>query len=377
VDRLALSPDLKFIAAKGTYGELTLWSAVDHTKLQTLSLTDHDTVGALIFASDAQSLIALQEDYCAVWDVTGSRELSRILTGHTDKIWALAVDPTSTLVASGDRDKRVMLWRVKDGARIDPPIEFGHWVKSLAFNPSGDLLAVGYDDGSIVIWRVSDHQQSRMPLYLHTKSVNVLELSPDGKYLASGSADHKVVILHLETSTRSEYEHDDIINGLDFSSDGRLLVSSGDDNKIVLWNIESKRIVQTIDTAPNDAEHVRFIPNGWHLAWSDGTGIVFWSVGASETERSYSQGQADQINSLAFSFDRRMIACATMDNKVALWDRNDLERLPHSLEGHSDIVWRAIFANKGNLIVSCSNDKRVRIWDVGCPALAETGERNC
>ena len=44
----------------------------------------------------------------------------------------------------------------------------------------------------------------------------------------------------------------------------------------------------------------------------------------------------------------------------------------HTLTGHTDIVWSAIFSPNGNLVVSGSGDTFVKIWDVATGALVSS-----
>jgi WD40 repeat protein len=70
----------------------------------------------------------------------------------------------------------------------------GHtsWVDSVAFSPDGKTLASGSADDTIRLWDVATGRPIGNPLTGHTGEVNSVAFSPDGKTLASGSADHTV-----------------------------------------------------------------------------------------------------------------------------------------------------------------------------------------
>jgi WD40 repeat protein len=367
LDHVALSLDLKLIAAGGTGEPLALWDITSHEKVHTLSLTDFDSVSALLYTPDHRFLISIQEDYCLLWDMSESDELNHVLVGHTQKIWALASNRSGTVLASGGKDGSVLLWDTVTRRRLDPPLKLSHsYVKALAFHPTKELLAVGHDNGTITIWSVSTREQVAPPLHLHKEPIIALTYSQDGHYLAAGSADGTVAIYDLSGPTEvANYEHDDAISGLDFSRDGRLLASSGDDGKIILWDVLLNRVSRApIETKPEEADHVRFSPDGDRLAWFDGTRIVLWDLHSPLDQRTYLQGVVDKVNSLAFSSDGSLIASSTMDHQIILWDTKSLQRLPRALQGHTDIVWNAIFLGNRGVVASSSNDLTVRLWDV-------------
>jgi WD40 repeat protein len=62
---------------------------------------------------------------------------------------------------------------------------------SVALSPDGRLLATGDTDNKIHVWRVAD-EQLLFTCEGHTNWVRAVAFSPDGKILASGSTDPTV-----------------------------------------------------------------------------------------------------------------------------------------------------------------------------------------
>jgi WD40 repeat protein len=75
-------------------------------------------------------------------------------------------------------------------------------------------------------------------------------------------------------------------------------------------------------------------------------------------------GHKDTVFSVAFSPDSKIVASASRDKTIRLWDVATLQSLGTPLVGHSDGVYAVAFSPDGKTLASASGDRTIRLWDV-------------
>ncbi len=131
--------------------------------------------------------------------------------------------------------------------RAELVLQTGHTasVNALALSPDGRFLVSGSEDVTLKIWDTATGNVLRT-LSGHDQSVLAAAVSPDGRQIASGGADQTVRVWDAVTGqSRRVVTHTSAVKNLAFSDDGRRLTSLGN-NEVKVYDLAGGREVTSV-----------------------------------------------------------------------------------------------------------------------------------
>jgi len=154
--------------------------------------------------------------------------------------------------------------------------------------------------------------------------------------------------------------HTSPISGIASYSD-KLIATAGYDNRAILWCAKTKTPI-AVGHHDHLANQCEFSSCGKYLvtASSDHTARV-WSVPEMKLLAVLSAHQ-DDVESTAIHPAKHLIATASRDNKVRIFDFTG--QLLKVLEGHKADVISVQWSGDSNILLSSSDDGTIRVWDI-------------
>ena len=234
----------------------------------------------------------------------------------------------------------------------------------VAYSPDGSQLVSGSDDAAVRVWDVETGLTVRKMLG-HSDWVTCVSFSRDGRYIASGSADLSVRIWSCETGllVKELTGHAKRIWSISFSSKNQV-VSGSDDCTIRIWSIANGSST-VLNGHDQTVRTVRFAPDDGLIASASDDGRVgIWDTRNENNRPSWLTGHTDAVYCVEFLDPgyKHKLASSSADMTVRIWDLENMSVI-RVLKGHVDRVWTVTCSSNGR-IASGSDDRTIRLWDL-------------
>jgi WD40 repeat protein len=383
---LAFSPDSALLATGSADGTARLWSVATRRPHGTVLRAGLGSVRGVAFSPRGETLATANRAGVQLWSVaTGEPIGSPFAAVNADiaprtEALGVAFTPDAKTLVAASRDATVKLWNVAPPATSGPTgvhtddlqnpsltaaqLEHAALRHDVAFSRDGKTLVT--DDVLYArLLRLATRHFYGAPMDRHGGPVQGIASSPDGRLVATGSADGKLRLWSTATQARVGAPlggRGVPATSLTFSPDSETLASAGADGTLRLWSVAHHRAIGS--PLGRGISSVAFSPDGATLAGGASRTVLLWDVSTRRRVGGPLTGHEQPVSDVAFSPDGRTLAASAANGIVRLWDVATHRSRGTPMTGHTAFVFGIAFSADGRTLASAAADNTVRLWDI-------------
>ncbi|WP_086756473.1 NB-ARC domain-containing protein [Nostoc sp. 106C] len=277
-------------------------------------------------------------------------EIQKLLT-QTQQSQTLCLLPqTASLTPAGGSLVRTLMGHISS-------------VRAVALTPDGKYVISGSRDTTLKVWNWQTGEELRT-LVGHTSYVNAVAFTPNGKYVISGSDDYTLKVWNWQNGEelRTLAGHTSYVNAVAFTPNGKYVISGSDDYTLKVWNWQTGEEMRTLVGHTSSVNAVALTPDGKYvISGSRDTTLKVWDWQTGE-ELYTLQGHTSRINVVALTPDGKYVISASSDHTLKVWNWQTEEKLC-TLAGHTSSINAVTLTSDGKYLISASSDHTLKVWN--------------
>ncbi|MFC2125762.1 caspase family protein [Bacteroidota bacterium] len=389
---VTFSSDGKLIASAGRDLTFKIWDTATGELLQ--SYRDNDRgISSVDFSPDDKYLIIFTADRKAkLWDLDEERVIRNYRTNVARQQGMAIFSSNGMYLALGQDNGVVQIINVSSGDTVHHVRELkssscGGCFTETDISRDGKYFLSAADKGPLIVWNMESGEKV-IQLIEELDDYQAAIFSPDGSSVVSASEDDITIWDTRSVKIQAKMKgHTKTINDVAWTPDGKHLISCGNDNTAIMWNPKNGNIVRRFEgilTHPPDngmdldpdsyweslpyqflqlRKQFVMMPDGEHIIIPDNrTGLIMWNWKTGK-KTGYFEAHQKPVVCYDLSNDGNYMLTGGADNLIILWDVKTQDTI-RTYKGHSSFIYDLKFSHEEDRIASAGYDGYAKVWDL-------------
>jgi WD40 repeat protein/NAD-dependent dihydropyrimidine dehydrogenase PreA subunit len=280
------------------------------------------------------------------------------------------------------RDHCIRIWNLKNYELMKTLKGHDARITTITLTPNEKYIISGSDDKTIKIWKFSPSEMNDLidttsdanddlihTIRGHDKKINSVIITPDGNNILSASDDNTIKTWDLYSRNLIEtFEtHEEGVTSIAISLDGKFMLSSGGQIKknktIKVWSMDDKTLIKELKKHKSYITSIKFSHDGsWFCSSSNDGEIIIWDYQTQKPIHAL-RGHKEPVTTLAISNDDEYIVSGSNDNTIKVWSVTNKKPI-QTIKAHTEKINSVIISPNNQHVISGANDKTIKIWDL-------------
>ncbi|MDH5604340.1 MAG: hypothetical protein OEY51_10380, partial [Cyclobacteriaceae bacterium] len=246
--------------------------------------------------------------------------------------------------------------------------------KIIAVSRDDKYLVSGGDSTFINIFDLKNETMPPKTIQVHKSHVNDIKFLPDNKSVITTGGDKRIVKVNIEKGSVEQLGMGtDEYKVIDVSRNGKYLATGAENGKVELYDLSgSVPVVKVVQSGNNIPVYsLGFSMDENTLAIGDEKGsVVLWNIQLNKEIRRLTSHKS-RVSDIEFSENGQLLATASLDGVIHIWVLNEITELPIVLSDNDSYVWDMDFSPDSNYLLAACEDGEVRIWETNPGLMAD------
>jgi len=252
------------------------------------------------------------------------------------------------------------------------------WTRSMAYFPDGKrIISVSFDK-TIRQWDLQAGKEIEEARNVYEENLYLAEISRDSQWVMTAGGDEEYLELkayEIETGIVKTFQDSRIIRCIDISADGKLLASGSEFHRTVLiWGMDTGKLVAGPFESDDYVGAVRFSPDSKKLAVKSEVGkcLEVWDVQTQKLDARVGKKANRIVVSAPMFWTNKGTILAAFDldgnhskpTTIYEFDASTLQTVGDPFKGHTNVIRRLALSFDGTLLASSSFDNTIKLWSL-------------